>query len=248
MSKILDDAKRLPPGILPAALAGLSTLAFVAGVAFFSLRSCRPAPIPLQVSASVESIATSTASQSIRITIKRPLTFQNTSNTSNDTSNQHDLATPQHIKTPALVTPRKGLLERVAAVIHPAKQSTPPPAPHSGPSVDSSVYEPDYDVMTVEMSQSMQSNAAASIETHIGKPLCDRSDFSSIGIIAGTQPGTIALDIRLAHVGIVGLDVSVNHRMMGAGISAGERFFVEAGGYQAFDGERGLMGAIGVRF
>ena len=226
----------------------LTALLFIGGFVLF--RSCHPAPapIPLQVSASVSALSTSAASQSIKITIRRPSTFQNTLNTTKTRQNSSDTETPQLQTKPMPLSSPPSLLKRLALVIRPANKQIGLPAPQNSPSATVANNATVGEVITIEVGQSMASSGSGEASASAIAPNITQNAYSSIGIIAGTLPGIIALDWRAIHLGPIGLDLAANHRSVSVGISAGGKFFGLAGGYQGFDGGRGYFAGAGVRF
>jgi hypothetical protein len=103
-------------------------------------------------------------------------------------------------------------------------------------------------VITIEMGQSMAASAVGVASASVIVPSSSTHQVSSIGVIAGTLPGVLAVDLQIIKLGPVGVDLAANHRSVSAGISAGGKCFGLAGGYQAFDGGRGVFAGAGVRF
>lgn len=231
----MNTDRKYPPGVIPCFAAIISLLLAVIGGGLFFHACSRPSPIPLQVSASSAASSSTVASQSIKITIKHP----------SAAAKPYDVATPQAKQNGPLTQPHNGLLGKLAAVIHPTQQASGLPEPHSGPSSDSSVLQPQEDEIVVELSQNMASQGSATASASVVNQV---TDSSPIGVIAGTMPGGVALDYRFAHLGPIGIDVAANHRSVSAGISAGGKIFGLAGGYQGFDGKRGILAGAGVRF
>lgn len=92
----------------------------------------------------------------------------------------------------------------------------------------------------------------------------DGGSHSRLGVMAGIVPGVFALDVQalrgrpllpaagllphqLAHLEL-SLDVELNHLQAGALVAAGDKIFVGAGAYAAYDGRTGYFIGAGMRF
>jgi hypothetical protein len=72
--------------------------------------------------------------------------------------------------------------------------------------------------------------------------------YPRVGVLVGTMPGGVALDLELAQVHGVGIDLEGNAEQVGLGASFGDRLFLEAGGFVTYDGAPGLFLGLGARW
>lgn len=200
------------------------------GGGVFLFRSCRPAPSPVvvpaptpspQLQAASKTTSSTTASQSIRITIRLPQ-----SGLKNQTSAQ---TSPLGAE---IQYPRSGQMDENRTDSYNPVQD------------EEIVIE-----LGQGMTSTSSGEASASVLPVLPpQPEERKSEDFPIGIIAGTMPGVVALDYRALQLGPLGVDLEANHRQVGAGISIGTKAFGVGGVYQGFDGGCGVFVGVGVRF
>jgi len=203
----------------------LAGIIITTGIALF--RSCQVPRIVIPATPSI-AIATPAPSPSPQLQAASKTTSTAAGTGTQKTKVTLWLPSPENAKKPTSQEAQEGVLTAVPGT--------------SGPAGN-------WGKIEIELEQEISTAATSSGEASASiAPNCLQNVESSIGIIAGTMPGIIALDWRAIHLGPLGLDLAANHRSVSAGISAGGKIFGLAGGYQAFDGGRGIFAAGGVRF
>lgn len=118
--------------------------------------------------------------------------------------------------------------------------------------------------ITIELSQTVtsaaSSSAAASASVDQFRQVAEMiPDHGRLGVILGTMPGLVALDVELVRVEIppwlvgvpleIGLDVAANLEAGAVGVSVGEKAYAMAGAWSTWRGDqRGLLLGAGMRF
>lgn len=197
-------------------------------------RCTRPEPpVPLVTPRpEVQASATSTAmaSQSVRITIRRPQT---------KAPSGSQQATSQE---PAGATFRGGLVR------------LDPPE-----SADDEVITVEIaQTVTAAASSAASVEILEDPETRLTNPRGFQGDHGRLGAILITAPGVLALDYQLARVDVppwvagmpleLGLDVAANTAMLGGGVSVGGKGFATSGLWVGFQGGMGWYLGLGARF
>ena len=104
--------------------------------------------------------------------------------------------------------------------------------------------------IVIELEQSMaattSSDAHATASVVVAEAPVD--PWPRVGVLVGTMPGGVALDLELAQVHGVGVDLELNARQAGLGVSWGDRVFLEGGGFVGYDGAPGLFVGLGARW
>lgn len=242
----MSTDRRYPPGTVPAAtvtliLIGLLLAARALGVSML-LRGCdRPEPVEMIASpmpaASSTAIARSsaavTASQSVRVTIRRvdqnPYTAEQT-----------------RPLRPQTKQPRDGKVDQFSS------------SPHKPAQAEEITIEVSQ-AITAAATSSAQASASIGNQA---PPASFQSDHGRLGIIAATMPGLLAADLQLYRLDVspvtrwlvdvpmeVGLDVAGNLEAGAVGVSAGGKAFVLAGGWSRWNlSGQGLALGLGLRF
>lgn len=214
-----------PPGVLPIAFVAFAALAVLVGALFFGLTRGAPVAHPSPAPASfATAIATSsaavTASQSVRVTIRRPARPSTSHKSAAERSRgpgdalQADLAEGQDEEV---------VIELTQAVAATAASDA-------------------------QASASAPAEPMAAVPEHgrLGVTLSTMPGVVALDV--QLAQGTLPAWLFGAPLE-VGLDVQANHLAAGAGLSVGSKAFASLGGYSQWDlASYGVYGALGMRF
>lgn len=105
--------------------------------------------------------------------------------------------------------------------------------------------------IVIELEQTMAATASSATEATASASVAipDAVDaYPRVGVLIGTMPGGVALDLELAQVHGFGVDLEGNAQQFGVGVSWGDRVFAEAGGFMTYDLSPGVFVGLGARW
>ena len=104
--------------------------------------------------------------------------------------------------------------------------------------------------IVIELEQTMAATASSESQATASAMVAHApvDPFPRAGVLVGTMPGGVALDLELAQVHGVGIDLEGNAEQVGLGASWGDRLFLEGGGFVTYDGAPGLFVGLGARW